>query len=107
MPKKTKPKVNKSSFVRSQPLTAPAKVVVAKAKAAGVVITEGLVYAVRAADRAKVGKAKKGKPGRPAGKTAKVIGGSELEQAIRKLAWAHGFWALEEAVERIKSQAGV
>lgn len=49
----TKPVKSKAAFVRSLPLSTPAKEVIAQAKAAGISITETHVYGVRAAERAK------------------------------------------------------
>jgi len=58
MPKK-KTGPNKSDFVRSQPAELSASDVVAKAKEAGLTITPGLVYAVRAYQKSKGAKTKK------------------------------------------------
>jgi hypothetical protein len=46
-------KVNKSAFIRSQPSTLSAGEVVEKAKAAGIELTAGLVYAIRSASKGK------------------------------------------------------
>src|SRR5579872_3913726 len=51
---------NKSDFIRSLPAPMPAADVVAKAKEAGITITAGLVYAVRAAQKKKSAKAGRG-----------------------------------------------
>jgi hypothetical protein len=59
-----KKKPSKAAFVRSLPATTPAKDVVAKAKAAGLSLTEPYVYNVRATSKAK--KSGTRGPGRPA-----------------------------------------
>jgi hypothetical protein len=45
--------VNKSAWIRSQPASTPAKDLVAKAKQAGIQITEGQVYTARSEQRRK------------------------------------------------------
>ena len=80
MPRKKKAKPgrkaggpNKSAFIRSQPASLKAAEVVAAAKAKGLTITEGLVYAVRSGDKSKG--QPKGKPGRPKGSKNKPKAG--------------------------------
>jgi hypothetical protein len=64
--KKTAKPVNKTAFVKHLPKTMPAKEVVAKAKAAGITLTEMYVYSIRSKSKARKssGIAKRG-PGRP------------------------------------------
>lgn len=60
-----KRKINKSKFITDLPTTMPAKDVVAKAKSAGIKLSEKYVYNIRAKAKARGGKP--GKPGRPKG----------------------------------------
>jgi hypothetical protein len=62
------PRLNKSEWIRSQPPTAPAKDVVAKAKAEGIKLSLAQVYTARSAAKKKAGRI--GKPGRPKGSGA-------------------------------------
>jgi hypothetical protein len=59
-------RVSKAAFVRSLPATTPAKEVVAKAKAAGLSLTEPYVYNVRATSKRATGEPRGRGPGRPA-----------------------------------------
>ena len=63
--KNTKP-VNKTAFVKNLPQTMPAKDVVAKAKAAGITLTEMYVYSIRSKSKARKGSGATRGPGRPA-----------------------------------------
>jgi hypothetical protein len=60
--------LNKSEWIRSQPPSAPAKDVVAKAKAEGIKLSLAQVYTARSAAKKKSGRI--GKPGRPKGSGA-------------------------------------
>ncbi len=64
--KKTAKPVNKTAFVKHLPKSMPAKEVVAKAKAAGITLTEMYVYSIRSKSKARksTGEPKRG-PGRP------------------------------------------
>jgi len=76
-PRSTKPVQSKAEFVRTLPSSTPAKEVVAKAKAAGVSLTENHVYSVRSVDkRAKKKGAAKGNAPKPAVIAAAVVIGS-------------------------------
>ena len=69
---------SKTAFVLSQPAGLSAKEVSAKAKAAGLAITEAYVYTIRSSAKRKAGKPKR-KPGRPKGsKSAHRAGGATL-----------------------------
>lgn len=65
---KSGPRLNKSEWIRSQPPTAPAKDIVAKAKAEGIKLSLAQVYTARSAAKKKAGRI--GKPGRPKGSGA-------------------------------------
>jgi hypothetical protein len=65
------PRLNKSEWIRSQPPTAPAKDVVAKAKAEGIKLSLAQVYTARSAAKKKAGRI--GKPGRPKGSGAASV----------------------------------
>jgi hypothetical protein len=60
--------LNKSEWIRNQPPTAPAKDIVAKAKAEGIKLSLAQVYTARSAAKKKAGRI--GKPGRPKGSGA-------------------------------------
>jgi len=81
--------------------------VVKAAAAKGLKLKAGLVYAVRAADKARKGKPKS-KPGRkPGPKPKSAGGGSDVDQTIRRLALTHGLLAVEAAIERLRADAGL
>ena len=66
---------SKTAFVLSQPAGLSAKEVSAKAKAAGLAITEAYVYTIRSSAKNKAGQPKR-KPGRPKGSKNTPKGGS-------------------------------
>jgi hypothetical protein len=71
-----KPVKSKAEFVRTLPSSTPAKEVVAKAKAAGISITETHIYGVRSADRrAKKRSAAKSTASKPAMAAAAIVNG--------------------------------
>jgi hypothetical protein len=75
-PRSMKPVKSKAEFVRTLPSSTPAKEVVAKAKAAGISITETHIYGVRAADRrAKKKSAAKSNASKPAVTGAAIVNG--------------------------------
>lgn len=82
-------KVNKSAWIRSQPIDTPAKEVVAKAKKEGIKLTDAQVYTARSALK-KSGGASKGKPG-PKPKAQNIVssgrstGNGSLEDTIRAI----------------------
>jgi hypothetical protein len=82
-------KVNKSAWIRSQPIETPAKELVAAAKKAGIKITDAQVYTARSSMK-KAGGAPKGKPGpKPKAQTiadsGRGAGNGSLEQTIRAI----------------------
>src|ERR1700689_3464393 len=90
-------KPTKASFVRAIPASVPAKEVVAKAKAAGMTLSEKHVYVIRS-DAKKRGK-KRGAKAAPkasvghstlAAKSVSTSGGSATETTFRKLVLALG-----------------
>jgi hypothetical protein len=95
--------VNKSEWVRSQPATMAAKDVVAKAKEAGIAITDKYVHTIRY--NAKAGKKKAGKavgaakrgPGRPKGS----------KNGTRKLAHAVGAHGAEDLLKAVAAEIGL
>ena len=74
------------------------------AKEKGIPIKAGLVYAVRAAAKAKKGKAAKSKPGPKPSVSADT---GNLDAVIRQLAWTHGLVAIEASIQRVRSNAGL
>jgi len=97
--KSNKPaKTTKASFVRAIPSSVPAKEVVAKAKAAGMTLSEKHVYVIRS-DAKKRGKKRAAKGSAPkasaghstlAAKSVATSGGSSTETTFRKLVLALG-----------------
>ncbi|HEX7666488.1 MAG TPA: hypothetical protein VF407_18305 [Polyangiaceae bacterium] len=111
--KKTEKKLSKAAFVRSIDAGTPAKEVVAKAKAEGMVLSEAYVYNVRATSKSKKGGGR-GRPGRPATKTgpsARVShgrgGAEELLRAVAaELGLAHAISILEAEHSRVRRLIG-
>ena len=83
MSKSGEKKTTKAAFVRAIPDSVPAKEVVAKAKAAGMTLSEKHVYVIRSGARKKAGKSAP-KPSRAAGTPRASTPGSS-ETAFRKL----------------------
>ena len=81
--KAAKPKQNKSAFVRNLPPKMPAKEVVARAKKAGITLSEKYVYVIRSNSHKK-----RRRPGRPAGSTmsSSATPTSSAEREFRRLA---------------------
>jgi hypothetical protein len=76
-PRSRKPVTSKAEFVRTLPSSTPAKEVVAKARAAGISITENHVYSVRSVDkRAKKKSSAKSHAPKPAVTAAAVTAAS-------------------------------
>ena len=98
MPKRAKAP-NKSDFVRSMPEGLSAAEVVAKAKAAGMSLTPGHVYTIRAAAKRKQGVPPRG--GRGAGRGA-MLGGSARERQFIAIALDMGLAQAEALLARIK-----
>jgi hypothetical protein len=84
--KSKKKTANKTAFVLGLPHSIPASEVVAKGKAAGIVLSNGYVYVVRSKAKAKTGKPA-GRRGRPlkvtAVKTARQSKGSVSSLAVQ------------------------
>ena len=88
MPKTAKKsrKTSKAAFVRSFPSSTPAKEVVAKAKAAGITLSDAYVYNVRATSKTrKTGGATRA-PRRGPAPTVHVTGGRGAEELLRAVA---------------------
>lgn len=99
----SEPKQTKAAFIRSQPATMSAADVVKKAKEAGMKLSVAMVYVTRSKAKQRAAKGKpEAKPSKPA-----AGGGSDLHAAIAKLAWTHGFPAVEAAIKSLKSKVGV
>jgi hypothetical protein len=99
-----KPTPSKADFVRSLPSSTPAKQVVAKARAAGVSISETHVYGVRTADKAaKKKKAAKKTTSKPAvrngGRSSTAV--SSAEELLRAVAAEIG---LGRAIELLQGE---
>lgn len=105
--------VNKSQFIRDQDPSLSAKEVVAKAKAAGFELSEGMVYTTRSQAKKATQKAaggtepkKLGRPPKSAGSSGSPSVGS-AESQVKKLAWTIGFPQLEAIVAKLKREAGL
>ena len=87
MPKTAKKsrKTSKAAFVRSFPSSTPAKEVVAKAKAAGITLSDAYVYNVRATSKTKKSGGARGSRRGPA-PTVHVAGGRGAEDLLRAVA---------------------
>src|SRR5688500_19772393 len=75
---------SKTAFVLAQPAGLSAKEVSAKAKAAGLAITEAYVYTIRSSAKNKVGGPRR-KPGRPKGSKNAPKGGGSMAGAVGSL----------------------
>lgn len=96
---------SKTAFVLSQPAGLSAKEVSAKAKAAGLAITEAYVYTIRSSAKNKAGQPRR-KPGRPKGsKNAPRLGGS-VSRAVGSLKHAEAQlleWILEHGTPAVSA----
>ena len=81
-PSTAKPQ-SKTAFVLSQPAGLSAKEVSAKAKAAGLAITEAYVYTIRSSAKNKAGLPKR-RPGRPKGSKNAPKGGGTVASAVSR-----------------------
>lgn len=93
--------VNKSAFVREQPLSMTAREVVAAAKAKGITLSDKYVFNIRAKAKA----AGKRGPGRPAGRPRKVNGSSSAETAFVDAALDLGLARASELLTRVRQSA--
>lgn len=82
MPTKT---LNKSAWIRSQPLDTPAKELVAKAKKEGFKLSEAMVYTTRSEMKRKGGGGGKPKVLKTEGRPGKVLAGGGFEDMLRQL----------------------
>jgi hypothetical protein len=105
MPKKASKALNKSEFVRSMPEGLSAAEIVAKAKAAGMSLTAGHVYTIRAAAKRKEGIPARGR--RSAGRNGVASNGSNsAERQFITLALDLGLSQAEALLTRIKTNLG-
>ena len=109
--KKTEKKISKAAFVRGIDAGTPAKEVVAKAKAEGMVLSEAYVYNVRATSKTK--KPGRGRPRGPAPRSAGVRpapGRGSAEELLRavaaELGLAHAISVLEAEHARVRRLIG-
>jgi len=107
MPKRTE---NKSAFVRDLPMEMAAKEVVAKAREAGLVLTENYVHTIRSAAKRKEGEP--GRAGRQAalplearrtGTSSRAVNAS-AEAQLMSLVIENGLPAVHEMLARIDSK---
>jgi hypothetical protein len=96
---------NKSEFVRRQPTSLSAAEVVAKAKAAGIALTAGHVYTIRAANKRKSGATKAGSGRRPAS-LGRPSAASTREREFVALVLELGLAQSEAMLARIRSRIG-
>lgn len=109
-PSAAKPQ-SKTAFVLSQPAGLSAKEVSAKAKAAGLAITEAYVYTIRSSAKSKAGMPRR-KPGRPKGsKNSPRAGGSSVGSSLKRaeaqlLEWIleHGTPAVQQMVANVTAK---
>jgi len=104
---------SKTAFVLSQPAGLSAKEVSAKAKAAGLAITEAYVYTIRSSAKSKAGQPKR-KPGRPKGSKNAPKDGVSVRGAVSSLKKAeaqllewileHGTPAVQQMVSNVTSK---
>jgi len=103
---------SKTAFVLAQPAGLSAKEVSAKAKAAGLAITEAYVYTIRSSAKSKAGLPKR-RPGRPKGSRnapkdapmAKAVGSLKQAEA-QMLEWIleHGTPAVQQMVANVTAK---
>jgi hypothetical protein len=99
---------NKSAFVRSLPADLSAKEVVAKAKEAGLTLTDAYVYTIRSASKRGSDEPKRG-PGRPKGSkaSAQPAPSASLKHAeAQVMSWIieHGAPAVTSMIENVKAK---
>jgi hypothetical protein len=113
MPTETKaasPKQNKSAFVRNLPPKLPAKEVVARAKKAGITLSEKYVYVIRSNSHKKRRGAGRG-PGRPVGRPRMALSsggpGTGAEREFRRLAIEIGVRRAEEILGETRKKVAL
>jgi hypothetical protein len=95
---------SKTAFVLSQPAGLSAKEVSAKAKTAGLAITEAYVYTIRSSAKNKAGLPRR-KPGRPKGSKNAAKGGGRVAGAVSSLKKAEAQlleWILEHGTSAVQ-----
>ena len=100
--------MNKSKFVRQFPESVSRGEVVAKAKAAGIELTEAYVSSIRSAARSRKANAVKRGPGRPkatAPKAPRKTGASDTDQQFLSLVLELGVRRSEDLLARVKTRA--
>jgi predicted ribonuclease toxin of YeeF-YezG toxin-antitoxin module len=95
----TKTKVTKADFVRSQPSDMPAKDLIAKAKEAGIKLTEDTIYKTRSQDKKKAKKSG-GKKAVPVA-SAKTTSRGDKKQRVLDLAAKHPDWSKSKIAETV------
>jgi hypothetical protein len=95
--------LSKSDFIRSQPADMPAKEVVAKAKAAGLSISDNYVYTLRYEAKKKAGKTTEASKGakKLAGAKSTTVSSSGVEDLLRAAASEIG---LSRAISILQEQ---
>lgn len=96
--------VNKSQFVREQPVTMTAKQVVTKAKDAGITLSEKYVYNIRAKANARRRVGRPGRPGRPPKSATALKTASGNEARLVDLALDMGLAKAEALLSRLRSK---
>ena len=105
MPKTKSKSPNKSAFVRSLPADMSAKDVVAKAKAANIVLTENYVYTIRSAAKNKSKKGGTGRgPGRPKGSKSGSISSGSVETSFIEHALELGLGNAEKLLAKLRAR---
>jgi hypothetical protein len=101
---------NKSAFVRNLPADLSAKEVVAKAKEAGLTLTEAYVYTIRSASKRGNDEPKRG-PGRPKGSKSSATKAAPVNASLKDaeaqvMSWIieHGAPAVSAMIENVKSK---
>jgi hypothetical protein len=94
---------NRSAFIRSLPVTMPAAEVVARAKATGLTLNAGLVYAVRSASRGKGMDAAAPSGARSSAKLG-TLGQGSIEKQFVSLALDLGLANAEALIARVRAR---
>ena len=105
--KAASPKQNKSAFVRNLPPKMPAKEVVARAKKAGIGLSEKYVYVIRSNSHKK-----RRRPGRPPGTGNRMAASSgapsnSVEREFRRLAIEIGVRRAEEILGETRKKVAL
>ena len=103
--KAASPKQNKSAFVRNLPPKMPAKEVVARAKKAGITLSEKYVYVIRSNSHKK-----RRRPGRPPGVRVAASSGAPAngaEREFRRLAIEIGVRRAEEILGETRKKVAL